>query len=232
MPAKFPSDAPGGERSGTVPPDVIEAIRTMLRWIGEDPDREGLRETPGTVARSLRSALSGHREGVMFDVRPRASEESGAPEMIVLRNTPFDTVRETDLALVTGVATVAYLPDAMIAEASAIRHALAILARRLQTQEQLTADFAEAIWDRLSPAGVAVIMETRHVDLVTGMPATDLAVTTRIMLGRFRDDPEMRRAVAALIGPGPPASGTRAANASRSRQRIAVPGDDGEAGTR
>ena len=139
----------------------------------------------------------------------------------------FDMIRETDLARVTGMATVAYLPDAMIAEASALRHALTILAQRLQTQERLTADFAEAIWDRLSPKGVAVIIETTHVDLVTGMPATDLAVTTRIMLGRFRDDPEMRRAVAALMGPRPIASGTRAANASRSRQRIAVPKNDG-----
>jgi GTP cyclohydrolase I len=227
MSAKFPSETPAGESSGTVPADVVEAIRTMLRWIGEDPGREGLRETPGTVARALRSALSGHREGVMFDVRPRAGRESGGPETIVLRNAPFDMIRETDLARVTGMATVAYLPDAMIAEASALRHALTILARRLQTQERLTADFAEAIWDRLSPTGVAVIIETTHVDLVTGMPATDLAVTTRIMLGRFRDDPEMRRAVAALMGPGPLASWTRAANASLSRQRIAVPKNDG-----
>lgn len=227
MSAKFPSETPAGEGSGTVPADVVEAIRTMLRWIGEDPDREGLRETPGTVARALRSALSGHREGVMFDVRPRAGRESGGPETIVLRNAPFDMIRETDLARVTGMATVAYLPDAMIAEASALRHALTILAQRLQTQERLTADFAEAIWDRLSPKGVAVIIETTHVDLVTGMPATDLAVTTRIMLGRFRDDPEMRRAVAALMGPGPLASWTRAANASLSRQRIAVPKNDG-----
>jgi GTP cyclohydrolase I len=189
-----------------IPPVVIESIRTLLRWIGENPDREGLRDTPREVATRLRASLSGYGRNIPFDFEPREEERPDRPDIILLRDAPFEMVRETDLARVTGFASFAYLPHLLTAQSSGLEDALGSLARRLQTQEQLTADFARTIWDRLSPIGVAGVMETVHVDRVSGRPAAYLPVATRSTLGCFRDDPDMRSRLAALIGPGRRAS--------------------------
>lgn len=218
--------------AANIPADVIESIRTLLRWIGEDPDREGLRETPGRVAKSLRASLSGYRTEILFDVRRRADGGADPSEIIIIPSAPFETVRETDLARVTGLASVAYLPDILIAEPAALERALATIARRLQTQEQLTADFAQAIRERLSPKGVAVIIETGQVDFVTGVAAADLAMTTCIMLGCFKDNPEMRRSVTALIGSGGLALRTRIADRSNRRRGFPSAGGDTQVGAR
>jgi len=169
--------------------EVEAAVRTMIRWAGEDPDRDGLRETPGRVTRAFEEFFSGYAEDPAEILKKTFEEIEGYDEMIVLRGIPFESHCEHHLAPIIGKAWVAYIPTGRVVGISKLARLVETYARRLQIQEKMTAQIANTINDVLNPQGVGVIIKAVHHCMTTRgvhKPGTDL-VTSR-MLGCFRDN--------------------------------------------
>lgn len=186
-----------------VPYEVQEAVRTLLRWAGDDPEREGLLDTPARVGRAWREYCSGYEEDPAVHLLRTFEEVAGYDEVVLLRDIPFHSHCEHHLAPIVGTASIAYLPTDRVVGISKLARVLHGFAHRLQIQERLTAQIAQCIWDNLSPLGVAVVIKAQHGCMTgRGVRTHGVDMVTSKVLGCFRDDPSSRKEVLALMGHG------------------------------
>ena len=179
--------------------EVEDAVRTMLRWAGEDPARDGLRETPNRVARAFQEYFAGYAQDPTEILQKTFEEIEGYDEMIVLRGVRFESHCEHHMAPIVGRAWVAYIPQGRVVGISKLARVVDVYAKRLQIQEKMTAQIANTINDVLKPQGVGVIIKATHHCMTTRgahKPGTDL-VTSR-MLGVFRDNALTRQELLGL----------------------------------
>ena len=184
----------------TVPGDVAEAVRTLIRWAGDDPAREGLLDTPERVARAWRDYTRGYAEDPALHLTRTFDEVGGYDEIVLLKDIPFQSHCEHHLAPIIGKAAIAYLPGSRVVGISKLARVLHGFARRLQVQERLTAQVADCIWEQLKPLGVAVVIEASHACMsARGVNTPGVLMTTSRMMGCFRDDERSRKEVLALM---------------------------------
>ena len=184
-----------------VPHDVAEAVRTLIRWAGDDPDREGLLDTPKRVARAWREYASGYAEDPAIHLARTFEEVGGYDEIVLLKDIPFQSHCEHHMAPIIGKASIAYLPRNKVVGISKLARVLHGYARRLQVQERLTAQVADCICEHLKPKGVAVVIEASHSCMsARGVNTPGVMMTTSRMMGTFRSDERSRREVLALMG--------------------------------
>jgi GTP cyclohydrolase I len=177
------------------------AVRTLIRWAGDDPDREGLQGTPERVARAYEEFFAGYREDPE-DLLARTFEETdGYDEMVVLRDIRLESHCEHHMVPIIGKAHVAYLPAHRVVGISKLARLVEAYGRRLQIQEKLTAQIANAIDRTLQPQGVAVVIEAAHQCMTTrGVHKPGVVMVTSRMLGAFRTDSSTRREFLTMIG--------------------------------
>jgi GTP cyclohydrolase IA len=196
-------DAPPAAESGKipVPRDVEDAIKTLIRWTGEDPEREGLRDTPKRVARAWREYTQGYGEDPSLHLSRTFEEVGGYDELVLLKDIPFQSHCEHHMAPIVGKASIAYMPQDRVVGISKLARVLHGFSRRLQVQERLTAEVAQCIWDHLHPQGVAVVIEATHGCMTgRGVRTPGVAMTTSRLLGCFLDDHRSRKEVLGLMG--------------------------------
>jgi GTP cyclohydrolase I len=170
------------------------AIRTLLRWAGDDPEREGLRDTPARVVRAYEEWFSGYDDDPVEYLVRTFEEVEGYDEMIVLRDIRFESHCEHHMAGIIGRAHVAYLPNARVVGISKLARVVEAYARRFQVQEKMTAQIANSIQNVLEPKGVAVVIEAAHQCMTTrGVHKTGVSMVTSQMLGDFRSNAITRR---------------------------------------
>jgi GTP cyclohydrolase I len=170
-----------------------DAVRTLLRWAGEDPAREGLRDTPSRVARAYRDWFSGYASDPSAYLRRTFEEVAGYDEMIVLRDIEFESHCEHHMAPIIGRAHVGYLPTNKVVGISKLARVVDGYARRFQVQEKLTAQIAQCIADVLKPRGVGVVIDATHQCMSTrGVHKRAVSMVTSKMLGAFREDARTR----------------------------------------
>jgi GTP cyclohydrolase I len=181
--------------------DAENAIRTLLRWAGDDPAREGLQDTPSRVARAYREWFCGYEEDPVEILARSFEETEGYDEMVLLRDIRLESTCEHHMAPILGKVHVAYLPSGRVVGISKLARVVDAYAKRLQIQEKLTAQIANSIQDVLNPKGVAVVVEAAHQCMTTrGVHKPGVTMVTSRMLGAFRDDPSTRREFLAMIG--------------------------------
>ncbi len=184
-----------------VPEEVQEAVRTLLRWTGEDPDREGLIDTPKRVARAWKEYCEGYEEDPAIHLARTFEEVGGYDELVLLKDIPFHSHCEHHMAPIIGKASIAYMPTDRVVGISKLARVLHGYARRLQVQERLTAEVAKCIWDHLEPHGVAVVIEASHSCMTArGVRTPGVGMTTSRLLGCFLDDDKSRKEVMSLMG--------------------------------
>ena len=184
-----------------VPSDVAEAVKTLIRWAGDDPEREGLLDTPKRVARAWKEYAKGYSEDPALHLSRTFEEVGGYDEIVLLKDIPFQSHCEHHLAPIIGKAAIAYLPGDKVVGISKLARVLHGFARRLQVQERLTAQVADCIWEHLEPRGVAVVIEASHACMTArGVQTPGVMMTTSRMMGCFRDDERSRKEVLALMG--------------------------------
>jgi len=173
--------------------EAREAVRVLLRWAGDDPDREGLLETPERVVRAYEDWCSGYSEDPVDYLQRTFHEVDGYDEMIVLRDIAFESHCEHHMAPIIGRAHVGYLPERKVVGISKLARVVDTFARRFVVQEKLTAQIARCIQDVLRPQGVGVIIEAAHQCMTTrGVHKSGVSMVTSQMLGAFRDDVRTR----------------------------------------
>jgi GTP cyclohydrolase I len=173
--------------------EAEQAVRTLLAWIGDDPEREGLRGTPGRVVRAFEDWFSGYSEDPIEFLRRTFYEVDGYDEMIVLRDIAFESHCEHHMAPIIGKVHVGYLPDRKVVGISKLARVVETFSRRLQVQETMTAQIAHCIQDVLRPKGVGVVVEGMHQCMTTrGIRKPGVAMITSQLLGDFRSDPRTR----------------------------------------
>jgi GTP cyclohydrolase IA len=181
--------------------EVEEAIRTLIRWAGDDPSREGLVGTPDRVARSYREFFAGYEEDPDAYLARTFEEVNGYDEMVVLKDIRVESYCEHHMVPIIGVAHVAYMPDERVVGISKLARVVDAYSKRLQIQEKLTRQIAETIDRTLNPKGVAVIIESAHQCMTTrGVHKDGVTMVTSTMLGVFRKSDITRRELLAFIG--------------------------------
>ena len=196
---------PAGGTTATMPrPTQAEAeaaVRVLLRWTGDDPDREGLVDTPARVARAYGELFSGYGTDPVEMLARSFEETEGYDEMVVLRDIRLESHCEHHMVPIIGRAHIAYLPAGRVVGISKLARVLDVYAKRLQIQEKLTAQVANTINDVLQPKGVAVVIEAAHQCMTTrGVHKHGVTMVTSRMLGAFREDASTRREFMAIIG--------------------------------
>ena len=188
--------------SGVVTREHAEAaVRTLIQWIGENPDREGLVGTPGRVARAYKELFSGYGENPKEILRRTFKEVDKYDEMVVLRDIRFGSHCEHHILPIIGRVHVAYLPSRRVIGISKLARIVDIYARRLQIQEKLTVQIADTIDEVLRPKGVAVVVEASHECMTTrGVRKSGVNMVTSRMTGDFRSDASTRREFLNIIG--------------------------------
>ena len=180
------------------------AVRTLLRWAGDDPQREGLLDTPKRVAKAYQDWFSGYAEDPADYLKRTFEEVEGYDEMIVLRDIEFESHCEHHMAPIIGKAHVGYLPDGKVVGISKLARVVDAYARRLQVQEKMTAQIAQVIQDVLQPRGVGVVIEGAHECMTTrGVHKRGVSMITSKMLGSFREDARTRAEFLQFIDVGP-----------------------------
>jgi len=176
------------------------AVRTLLRWAGDDPSREGLRDTPARVARAYEDWFSGYADDPVIFLQRTFEEVEGYDEMVVLRDIRFESHCEHHLAPIIGRAHVGYLPVRKVVGISKLARVVDAYARRLQVQEKMNAQIANCIQQVLEPKGVAVVIEAAHQCMTTrGVHKPGVTMVTSTMLGAFREDSRTRREFLSMI---------------------------------
>lgn len=180
--------------------EALEAVRTLLRWAGDDPTREGLLDTPKRVVDAYREWFAGYADDPAKVLSKTFEEVEDYDEMVLLKNMRFESHCEHHIAPIIGKAHIAYLPDKRVVGISKLARLLDIFAKRLQTQEVMTAQIADTIRDVLKPKGVAVVIDAKHQCMTTrGVHKTDTSTVTSRMHGVFKDDPRTRAEFMSLI---------------------------------
>jgi len=180
--------------------DLEDAFRSILHWIGEDPDRDGLRETPGRVARAFQEYFSGYGQDPEQILQKTFEEIDGYDEMVVLRGIPFQSHCEHHLAPIIGRAWVAYVPNERVVGISKLARVVEAYAKRLQIQERLTAQIANTIEHVLKPKGTAVVIKATHHCMTTrGINKQGSDLVTSRMLGCFRENPMTRQEFVSMV---------------------------------
>jgi GTP cyclohydrolase I len=181
--------------------EAEKAVRTLLRWAGDDPDREGLRDTPKRVARAYQDWFRGYNEDPMEYMRRTFEEVDGYDEMIVLRDISFESHCEHHMAPIIGKAHVGYLPRNKVVGISKLARVVEAFARRFQVQEAMTAQIANCIQEVLKPKGVGVVVEAVHQCMTTrGIHKEGVALITSQLVGDFREDSRTRAEFLGIIG--------------------------------
>ncbi|WPX97277.1 GTP cyclohydrolase I FolE [Candidatus Bandiella euplotis] len=180
--------------------EAIEAIRTILQWIGEDPEREGLAETPQRVIESFKEYFSGYAKDPIQVLKKTFTETSGYQDIVLLKDIEINSHCEHHMAPINGVAHIAYYPNDKVIGISKLARVVDIYSKRLQIQERLTAEIAHAINLVLKPKGVAVQLEATHSCINTrGVAQKDAKMKTYSLLGCFRQDAEISKRFFQLI---------------------------------
>lgn len=181
--------------------EAEQAIRTLLSWIGDDPEREGLKGTPSRVVRAFEDWFSGYNEDPVEFLRRTFYEVDGYDEMIVLRDISFESHCEHHMAPIIGKAHVGYLPNNKVVGISKLARVVEAFARRFQVQEKMTAQIANCIKDVLRPQGVGVVIEATHQCMTTrGIHKEGVSMVTSQMVGTFRKDARTRAEFLRMIG--------------------------------
>ncbi len=177
------------------------AVRSLIRWAGDDPDREGVRETPQRVVRAFEEYFSGYGHDPVAELERTFEEHEGYDEIVVLRDIRFESHCEHHIAPIVGRVHVGYLPRSRVVGISKLARVVDIVAKRLQIQEKLTGQIADTINEVLQPRGVAVVIEAEHHCMTTrGIHRPGTMMVTSRMLGAFRANPTTRREFLAMIG--------------------------------
>ena len=173
--------------------EAEQAVRTLIRWAGDDPDREGLVETPARVARAYEQWFAGYAEEPEELLQRTFEEVAGYDEMVLLRGIRFESHCEHHMAPIIGRAHIGYLPNNRVVGVSKLARLVEVYAKRLQIQERITAEIANTLERVLQPIGVAVVIEGIHGCMTSrGVSQRDATMVTSRMLGVFRDQPETR----------------------------------------
>lgn len=181
--------------------EAEDAVRTLIRWAGDDPNRDGLLGTPERVVRAYDEFFAGYNEDPMELLKKTFSETEGYDEMVVLRDIDFHSHCEHHIVPIIGKAHVGYLPSERVVGISKLARVIETFARRLQIQEKLTAQIANTLDEVLQPKGVAVVIEAVHQCMTTrGVKKQGVSLVTSRMLGQFRDDAKTRREFLSIIG--------------------------------
>lgn len=196
---KSRSSRPAALSHGSIPiagvseQEARQAVEVLLRWAGEDPGREGLKDTPGRVVRAYRDWFSGYLSDPADYLRRTFEEVDGYDEMVVLRDIEFESHCEHHMAPIIGRAHVGYLPTTKVIGISKLARVVDGYARRFQVQEKLTAQIANCIHDVLKPRGVGVVINAIHQCMTTrGVHKRGVSMITSTMLGTFREDARTR----------------------------------------
>lgn len=192
-------------KSGATPrpsrQEAEAAVRTLLRWAGDDPMREGLIDTPSRVARAYEEFFAGYDVDPVALLERTFEETDGYDEIVLLRDIRLESHCEHHMVPIIGRAHVAYLPHRRVVGISKLARVVEAYAKRLQIQEKLTAQIANTLQDVLQPKGVAVVIEAAHQCMTTrGIHKPGVTMVTSRMLGTFRDNPATRRELLAMIG--------------------------------
>ncbi len=187
--------------------EAENAVRILLRWAGDDPAREGLRDTPARVTRAYRELFAGYQIDPVSLLERTFEEVEGYDEIVLLRDIRLESYCEHHMVPIIGRAHVAYLPDRRVVGISKLARVVDAYAKRLQIQEKLTVQIANTINDVLQPRGVGVVIEAGHQCMTTrGVHKPGVSMVTSRMLGVFRDNPETRRELLAMIGQRAPSA--------------------------
>ncbi|MDF2097088.1 GTP cyclohydrolase I FolE [Fodinicurvata sp. CAU 1616] len=177
------------------------AVRLLLRWAGDNPEREGLRDTPARVARAYEEYFAGYAIDPVELLQRTFAETDGYDEMVLLKDIGFESHCEHHLAPIIGVAHVAYMPRRRVVGISKLARVVEAYAKRLQIQEKMTAQIANTLQDVLDPLGVAVVIEAEHQCMTTrGIHKPGVNMVTSRMLGLFRNNASTRREFLSLVG--------------------------------
>jgi GTP cyclohydrolase IA len=178
-----------------------EAVRTLIRWAGDNPEREGLLDTPARVARAYEEWFAGYDQDPAQLLERCFEEIAGYDEIVLLRDIRFESHCEHHMAPIIGRAHIGYLPDRRVVGISKLARLVQAFAKRLQIQERLTSEIADALNRTLQPRGVAVVIEAEHQCMTTrGVHSCGVSMVTSRMLGVFRDQPATRQEFLSAIG--------------------------------
>lgn len=182
--------------------EAIKAVETLIRYAGDNPEREGLKETPNRVVRSYKEFFSGYNKNPDEILAKTFDEVEGYDEMVIVKNIDFESHCEHHMVPIIGIAHVAYIPDKRVVGISKLARIVDVYAKRLQTQETMTAQIADSISKILKPKGVAVVIDATHQCMSTrGVQKRHSSTVTSRMLGLFRSDPRTRSEFMNLIKP-------------------------------
>lgn len=178
-----------------------EAVRTLLRWAGDDPGREGLADTPRRVVKAYEEFFKGYMDDPKEILSRTFEEVGGYDEMVVLRDIPFESHCEHHMAPIIGHAHIGYLPDKKVVGISKLARIVETYAKRLQVQEKMTAQIANCIQESLEPLGVGVVIQATHQCMTTrGVHKPGVSMVTSRMAGAFRKDEKTRKEFFSIIG--------------------------------
>ena len=181
--------------------EAEDAIRTLLRWAGDDPNREGLLDTPARVVRSYEEFFAGYKADPEDLLNRTFEETDGYDEMVLLKDISFESHCEHHMAPIIGKAHIAYLPKTRVIGISKLARLVEMFAKRLTIQEKMTSQIANTLNDVLQPQGVAVVIEAAHQCMTTrGVHKPGVSMVTSRMLGAFRDNPSTRRELLFMVG--------------------------------
>ena len=181
--------------------EAEEAVKTLIRWAGDDPGREGLKDTPSRVVRSYEEFFSGYDADPKLILQRTFEEVQGYDEIVLLRDIRFESHCEHHMAPIIGKAHVAYLPDSRVVGISKLARLVEAYSKRLQIQEKMTSQIAGAINEVLLPLGTAVVVEAAHQCMTTrGVKKSGVTMVTSRMLGAFRENGETRREFLSMVG--------------------------------
>ena len=199
-----PASLPAGktvERQGPSRAEAEAAVRTLIEWAGDNPDREGLLGTPARVARAYEEFYAGYNEDPVSILATTFEETAAYDEMIVLRDIRLESHCEHHMVPILGTVHIGYLPAGRVVGISKLARLVEVFAKRLQIQEALTSQIADTLQTVLQPRGVGVVIQAAHQCMTTrGVRKPGVSMVTSRLLGSFRDDPTTRREFFSMIG--------------------------------